>query len=145
MQDAIVRQGEQYTMKLIKPKNKTATHKRWVYVFDIASNGSIVLLYPSSLQNADNYLPAIASDTIDIITEMNIDPPFGTDNLIMLSTEEPITNPARLQQEGVITRSMGNEIDEIVDNMNVQVRSVNTIKTNNKWSIQKLTFKSVPK
>ena len=144
MQDGAVRVGEQYTMSLIKTNDHVTTKKRWVYVFDIATNGSIVLLYPQSMQNSDNYLPAAVKDTINI-AEMNIDPPYGTDNLIMLATEDPITNPSRLQQDGIVTKSVGNEIDAIVDNMNVQTRSVNTVKTTNEWSIQKMTFKIMPK
>lgn len=147
LQDATVMDGEQYTAKLLRKHGDTSTKKSWIYLFDISSDGSITLLYPPGRQNSDNYLPANPEDSeITLLERIDIGPPFGTDNLIMLATTEPITNPARIEQDGVATRSVdGNDIDRLIDNVNMRTRSVNSVSTTGAWSLQKITLHIVNK
>lgn len=151
MGGGVVKYGEQYQLYLVKnsllPPEKIK--RRWVYVFVLSSDGSIILLFPSPDRgNVENFLPIDTSSEEErmFARSVSVNPPFGIDNIICLTSSDPLSNPAIIQQEGITTKSASqNPLEELINSMNARTRSATPVKAPETWSVQKIQFRSVPK
>ena len=122
---------------------------RWVYVLDIGCNGKGTLLYPINF--AENRFPkAGANDRKFVLPHsltLKIGPPYGVDTLIMLSTAQPLPDPASLTFEGVATRGATRRdtpLQRLSSNASSSTRGLSEpVPTD--WGITVTTLHSVPK
>jgi uncharacterized caspase-like protein len=103
--DAVmVRNKETYTLHLKARFRPQRVQQRYIYVFTIDSSGRSVLLFPQpgtgSVENRFPLAPDVIPDEIALSTTVRIEPPLGVDTWFLLTTEEPIPNPAILQWDG---------------------------------------------
>jgi hypothetical protein len=80
--------------------------KRYVYVFSIDNHGRGTLLFPKKTQmDSGNYFPANEEWPTEIKLGkeklFKVRDPFGMDTFVLLTTKEPVSNPAVLDFEGV--------------------------------------------
>lgn len=147
----IVKEGDQYQLYLVKNASirPEEIKRRWVYIFVISEDGSIHLLFPQKDRgNIENFLPIDTSKEEERIFAdvINVTPPFGVDNIICLTSAEPLQNPRIIEQAGVTSRSVNqNPLEDLVMITNARTRSATTVKAPAAWSIQKIRFRSVPK
>jgi hypothetical protein len=140
--------NEQYGLILNPIKDKLENwdkKRRYIYVFLIDSRGATQLLFPLS-GNVENKLPLEQQDIYTPIKLgpfplFEIDEPYGIDTYVMISSEDPISNPTVLNQEGVITRSNSRNsgIDALLNTGDMQRGDVTTPVN---WNIQRLTVRS---
>ncbi len=151
MQNGTVTDGEKFQLILVKDKSAFTTDsisKRWVYVFYISEKGDIDVLFPISNDNIENRYPMKESAAEELLSgsEITVGAPFGIDHILMLTTEEPLADFNKLKQEGIATRAISsNPLDDLINQSNCRTRGINTVKTPDTWSLQKIRFKSVPK
>jgi len=148
LQDATVKRGEQYKMVLLRNARKDSIHQKWVYVFVVSSDGGITLLFPQTKDNSENHLPVHPQQMMEEIyaSPIEVGPPYGIDHVLMLSTDEPLSDPHLIEQEGYATRGLnGSPLESLIGQMNAQTRSVEVVKTPANWSLQKIRFTSVDK
>ena len=98
---------------------------RYYYVFMVDSHGNSRILFPRT-GSVENRFPIGDPATTDILLgdpgAFRITRPFGVDTYFLLSTEEPLPNPAILEWDGV--------------------RALRTLNTT-PWSIERITLESV--
>jgi hypothetical protein len=151
MGGGVVKEEEKYQLYFVKTSSVPADKikKRWVYVFVLQSDGSIQLLFPEPDRgNIENFLPIDPSREEErmFAGTINVNPPFGIDNIICLTSSEQLTNPAMIAQEGITTKSANqNALELLITSMNTQTRSAASVKAPETWSVQKIRFRSVPK
>lgn len=151
MQSGTVTAGEKFKLMLVKDKSaiiSDSISKRWVYIFYISEQGDINLLFPTEKENIENHYPVKASSAEEILPniDLTVGEPFGIDHILMLTTEQQLTNPSKLEQEGIATRAISNNpLDDLINQSNARTRGVNTVKAPDNWSLQKIRFKSVAK
>ena len=148
LQSGNVMVGDNYQLCLQQDagiKNPDSIQQRYIYVFAIGSDGSIVLLYPNHAGNIENYFPINRKDLIEEIPVIiNVDPPSGINHIFFLTSFEAITNPQMISQQGISTKSGTlNPLEVLINNMNAKTRSVETIKAPDQWSIQKIKLNIV--
>ncbi len=120
-----------------------------VYVFLLDSAGTIKLMYPSAnFGNVENKLPQKVNGKLETETFLFaslVEPPSGTDYYFMLVTDEAISNPLVIEQEGVLTkgRSIGSSINSLF-NLGTTTRSPVMIENAN-WMLLKNILKSKQK
>lgn len=159
-QDQVI-EGEVY--RLVLQANKDTLQQevmpRYVYVIAIDRRGKITLLFPRESQGSvENRFPAKGSDgeiqkssEILIGDEFAIGEPFGLDTYILLTDVQPIPDPQRLEQEGVVSRgadpdgSVAQLVFEGLDAMTRGVQLKTPAKTLARWSSTVLSLRSVPK
>jgi hypothetical protein len=99
-----VRQGD--SLKLVLTASSRILEKRWVYVLDIDCHGEGNLLYP--LNYSENRFPNDANDQRQIVLPggptLKVGKPFGLDTILLISTNEPLSDPYSLNFKGVATR-----------------------------------------
>jgi hypothetical protein len=99
-EDVSLMQGDQIEMAL--HSDHPVTQQRWVYIFDIDCQGDGTLLYPSDY--SENQFPKSKAYVPDVIlpdSKMCVAHPYGLDTYVLLSTQEPLTDPSVLNFEGV--------------------------------------------
>lgn len=100
-----VHDKETYTVHLKSRFKPQRVRQRHVYVFTIDSSGRSVLLFPQpgtgSVENRFPLAPDVIPDEIALDTTVRIEPPLGVDVWFLLTTDEPISNPAILEWDGV--------------------------------------------
>ena len=158
--------GEQYKMFLqldSKYKSHVAS-RRWVYVFVVNQQGAGTLLFPDPDQgNEGNQLPrspkakdrtAAAVPLIhlqDQPADLRIDPPWGTDTYILISTLEPIPNPKIFSFDGVPSATAqsravgGSALQNLLHDYGNSTRDAITDKAPSEWSIERMAFSSAGK
>lgn len=89
-----------YSIVLRAAEEKPAP--RYYYVFAIDSRGKSRLLFPTT-GSVENRFPIEASADIALgtLSAFRIDPPYGTEMFVLLSTEEALPNPSILEWDGV--------------------------------------------
>ncbi|GAA4828218.1 caspase family protein [Algivirga pacifica] len=124
---------EGYSYRLVLHQDATLypywnKSNRFLYIFSISNQGDFHLIFPeiSSTENTINRIgldPATGryKSIIDLNTPIQVHPPFGTDHLILLTSNRPITDLSVFNQRGF--GSYRNIIE-------------------NKWSIQQASFTS---
>ena len=140
--------GQHFQMFLVRDSGiakPDSIKQRYVYVFAIGSDGSIVLLYPNHQGNIENYYPINRKNiSEEIPVVIDVDPPAGVNNIFFLTSAEALPNPQMISQEGIATRGIGqNPLESLITNMNAKTRGVGTIKAPKEWSIQKIKFNIV--
>jgi hypothetical protein len=159
-QDQVI-EGELYRLVLRANKDalKQGVMPRYVYVLAIDRNGKITLLFPRESQGSvENRFPAKGSDgemqkpsEILIGDEFAIGEPFGLDTYILLTDAQPIPDPQRLEQEGVVSRGAdpeGSVAQLVFNGLDAMTRGVHLTtpaKTPTRWSSTVLSLRSVPK
>jgi hypothetical protein len=80
---------------------------RYCYVFVVDSHGNSRLVFPRTGSVENRFPigePAAAEVPLGLPSAFRITPPFGVDTYFLLSTEEPLPNPAILEWDGVRAR-----------------------------------------
>jgi hypothetical protein len=120
---------------------------RYFYVFGIDSFGRSVLLFPLG-GSVENHFP------IDVekqppaeipIGTVTVDPPYGTDTYVLLSTDESLPNPSVLEWAGVRTRGPkgATPLEELLSRTGGASRSMTPCPTPPNWSIDRVVMTSV--
>ncbi|MEE8586385.1 MAG: caspase family protein [Acidobacteriota bacterium] len=126
---------------------------RFVYVFSIDSFGKATLLFPPlDAGCVENRFPiqrggAPYPEEIPLGSQplFASGPPFGLDTYILLSSREAIPNPGVVEAEGVRTRGQASQgLQELLSCWGTVLRGTRLLTTPASWSIQRLTFESIP-
>ncbi|ANQ48685.2 caspase family protein [Flammeovirga sp. MY04] len=120
-------EGEKYGLVLYNDPNLYLNWKspdRYIYVFLLESNGEMTLLFPQNHGAVENFTEQICKDDNgDYLSKvmlsdpdlLYIEPPFSTDNILMLSTEKIITDTSIFEQKGVQTRGADDSFDDFME------------------------------
>lgn len=129
--------------------------QRYVYVFAIDSFGKAVLLFPNgaSVENRFPLAPSTgqtapyppAEIPLGVDGSFEVEPPYGVDSYFLLTTDEPLVNPAVLEWDGVRTRVPRTEspLEQLLLLVSDHTRT-GTVVTPANWSLEKLICESVP-
>jgi hypothetical protein len=93
--------GEQYQLTL-EAKGDTRTEPRFVYILDVDCQGSGELMFPRGVSNRYPQLDGRLDEIPLPNTRFSIDPPFGTDTYILLTTSAELAHPEALTFSGVV-------------------------------------------
>jgi hypothetical protein len=148
-------EGEEYkvVLRAYKEKPGIEVHGRYVYVFSINSSGKGTLLFPRSHRgNSENYFPAADEFQAEIQLGdkglFRIGKPFGIDTYFLLTTEEPIPNPAVLDFKGVRGPLPSGKnctaLEKLLYGLGSSYRG-SPPETFTNWSIQRLPILSIPR
>jgi len=131
---------------------------RYVYVFVIDRQGKSTMIFPpASTGNEGNLVPrqdvndGKASELVELeADDLYIDEPFGVDTYFLLTTDEtkPLPSPGILEFDGVETRGehrgSGDPLEGLLLGVGSQhLRGPAPLPA--KWSVSKISFRSVPK
>ena len=126
---------------------------RFVYVFSIDSFGKATLLFPrldaGSVENRFPIQRGGAPYPEEILLGSQplfaSGPPFGMDTYILLSSREAIPNPGVVEAEGLPTGCQASQgLQELLSCWGTVLRGTQLLTTPASWSIQRLTFESIP-
>ncbi len=140
---------EQYSvsLRLASPAPKNIGG-RFVYVFVIDSDGKSTVLFPQNTGSVENRfplsLPAPREIPLGSASAFEISPPFGVDTYFLLTTDEPLPNPAILEWEGV--RGAGADATTALEELLLETGSASRgvlIATPSNWSIERFVCESV--
>jgi hypothetical protein len=160
------KEGEQYKLYLRADPAALAAGDslapRWVYVFVIDHFGNGTRIFPPPGRgNEGNRLPyaqvgakpdfqpllPLAGETPE--ADFEIGSPFGVDTYFLLTSDNAIDNPEVLQFEGVRTeagtRGASDPLTSLLSSASSMTRGVSPHPVPALWSIETLTFRSVPK
>lgn len=128
--------------------------KRYVYVFSIDNYGKASLLFPGQWKrNSENYFPARIDMQLESEIRLgeekcfSIGAPFGVDTFILLSTVEPISNPAVLSFNGVRKEDLPEALtplEVLLYDLSSVSRNRNSHLLSTNWSIERLPILSQP-
>jgi hypothetical protein len=140
--------GETYALELQLRPGTSHASRRHVYVFTIDSYGQSTLLFPVS-GSVENHFPLVSDTTPPPAIRMNakieIEPPYGTDTYMLLTTDEPLADPSILQWDGV--RGIPPETKAALERLLALTssgRRGTRVVTPATWSIEHLVLESVP-
>jgi hypothetical protein len=160
------KEGEQYKLYLRADPSALAAGgslaPRWVYVFVIDHFGDGTRIFPAPGRgNEGNRLPyAQVGDKPDFQpllplsgespeADFEIGSPFGVDTYFLLTSDNPIDNPEVLHFEGVRTeagaRGASDPLTSLLSSASSMTRGAVPRPVPALWSIETLTFRSVPK
>jgi hypothetical protein len=160
------REGEKYKLYLRAGPSVLAARDllvpRWVYVFVIDHFGDGTRVFPPPGRgNEGNRLPyAQVGDKPDFQpliplsgespdADFEIGSPFGVDTYFLLTSDNPIDNPEVFHFEGVRTeagtRGASDPLTNLFSSASSMTRGINLRSVPALWSIESLTFRSVPK
>lgn len=152
-------QGEIYDFTLVADPAKFSPglHRQFVYVFALYCDGKAHLWFPQSGTSGEqNRLPWLAPGEdrwqteipLNLKPRLQITPPFGQDTYFMVTSEEKIMDLSVFEFEPVVTRGEGrgpgNSVASILRGLSSTTRG-GGYSPSTEWSIQRLTFQSVPK
>jgi hypothetical protein len=163
-----LREGEKFKLYLSAgadaTRNSGGLGVRWIYVFVIDHFGKGSLIFPAlGRGNEGNHLPYAQvgqqpkfDALIPLSGEMaeydfSIDEPFGVDTYFLLTSQEPLDNPDVLEFDGLRTRGgtrnlgSGNPLTNLLTDLSSGTRGAHRPTTPATWSIESLSFRSVPK
>ncbi len=153
-------EGETYGLVLVTDKaNKTNWDgaKRYVYVFSINADGSTKLYYGG--KGVENKMPRLNDDNeVPDYIPLGRQPLFkvtlteGVDTYVILTSDEPITNPESLESVGVRSNALNRgeasrgrkSWSDMFKNAGNGVRGAGDIAPTN-WSVVRVSVKSVAK
>lgn len=148
-----VKEGDTYGLVLLLDKKNSEFwdgQKRYIYVFALDNKGNTTLYYPLG-GSVENRMPRMTDDNkVQEVIPLGQQPLFKVtdpntmDTYILLSTDEPITNPKVLESKGVKTRdaSRGSWVSQL---MNVGASTRGDLLTPSNWSIQRVSVRCVAK
>ncbi len=150
-------EGETYGLVLAVDKTNKANwdgSKRYVYVFSIDAEGNTKLFYGG--KGVENKMPRLddkneVPDYIPLGRQplFRVTGPYGVDTYVIITTDEPITNPELLESSGVRTRD-GSEArgqkkwTDMFKNAGSGARGAGDIAPTN-WSVVRVSVRSVSK
>jgi hypothetical protein len=118
--------GDRICTLVLRAAGHSPEHPRWYYAFVVDSRGNSRLLFPTT-GSVENRFPIANEPSKEIRlgdpSAFSITPPYGVDTYVLISTEEPLPNPAILEWDGVRARRALGETP---------------------WSIERITIESVP-
>lgn len=120
---------------------------RYLYVFVIDSFGRSTLLFPHSGSVENRYPLDTPAPEIELEPSMfEIEPPYGIDTYILLTTDEPLPNPWILDCQGVRTRnaSTPSPLEQLLLQAATGVRGARIV-TPSTWSIEHVVYESKDK
>jgi hypothetical protein len=128
-------------------------HRRYAYVFVVDSFGNSILLFPLS-GSVENRVPFDPGDALSVplpdeVTlgdraSFVVKPPYGLDTYFLLTTDDALPDPWSLEWDGVrgVHELGGRSPLQTLLQLGGVTRS--PLPTPANWSIEKLTFQSVP-
>ena len=141
------RQGDELKMALTS--SQRVLDRRWVYVLDIDCHGQGTVLYPRG--NAENQFPNDAGSGRQFFLPgapvLRVGAPFGTDTLILLSTEQPLADPYVLNFEGIAKRgerAAASPLEQLLSQTSAGTRGFSGEVPSN-WGIGITTVHSTPR
>lgn len=150
--------GETYGLVLAVDKDNKANWdgaKRYVYVFSIDADGNTKLYYGG--KGVENKMPRLddnnnVPDYIPLGRQplFRVTAPYGVDTYVILTTDEPITNPEMLESSGVRSRGPGSEKrgkktwTDMFQNAGSGTRGAGDIAPTN-WSVVRVSVRSIAK
>jgi hypothetical protein len=149
-------EGEKYDLILRSTPEKLkeaaaypSAMPQWIYVAAIDQRGRMHTVFPRQFNSGANHLPLSGSPPdMTLVAGIPIGEPFGTDTLILLTSEEEIS-PAALQIDPVLTRgSRGKGADGSVNRLLFRMQGGSRGEGDpepTNWNLQRLTFHSVAK
>lgn len=136
-------------LKLVLTATSRVLDKRWVYVLDIDCHGDGNLLYP--LNYSENRFPNDASDQRQIVLPgaptLKVGSPFGLDTLLLISTNEPLSDPSILNFKGVATRGVSqarSPLERLLSNASSGTRGLDVGEVPTDWAVSIRGLESVP-
>src|SRR5205085_730660 len=136
---------ESYTLFLRAPAKPARLQPRYVYVFTIDSNGRSTLLFPTA-GSVENHLPLApaAPQEIALPGGLDVTPPYGVDTYVLLTTDEPLSNPWILEWNGVRgpTPSPQTPLEQLLCLTSDSGRNAAVV-TPTTWSIERFVCESV--
>jgi hypothetical protein len=153
--DAPLSAGSEYDVDLVADGTELASHAiqpQYVYLFGLQCDGAGALLYPSTDLGGGAPLPLLTEDDRGKrypqkinLRHLQVAPPVGLDTLVLLVTQERISDLSAFNYSGVVTHSMGargvgNELEDLVRGISGQSRGIGSVSAN--WSIQRVAVKS---
>ena len=144
--------GDNLSLHLVASANYLSKPipQKYIYVFSLDKSGTMTLLFPDAADgNQGNKFPVRDNagtypKEFEIIEELQIVEPVGTDSYFVLATETPLDNYAFLfQQEGVRggEKSSGNPLEEVMKMGNPSARAATPITPAN-WNLVRLSVKT---
>lgn len=121
--------------------------RRYIYAFVIDSAGRSTLLFPIAEQGSvENYLPDRGAP-LEIPLDgsgFEADAPFGVDTYVLLTTDEPLPNPAILEWDGVRARRWQpkSALEQLLA-LTAAGKRAASIATPATWSIERLSVESI--
>jgi len=162
VQDGKLAGGKRYQLVLRErqPSSSLPLYARYVYAFAVDSDGRSVLLFPRpATGSVENLIPLTRTPGQPLLQpppevpligtrSFVVGEPYGVDTYFLLSTEEPLPNLAGLEWDGVrgpITSAMKHPLEELLAMTLAGTRGPDqALRTPPTWSIDKVTFESVP-
>ena len=149
IKDTAVIGDEKYELVLRAQPMPARVPKRYFYVFVIDSHGKSTLLFPprdtGSVENRfPHTLPAPPEIRLRDAGAFVGSPPYGIDTYFLLSSDEPLPNPAVLEWEGVrdAAPQASTPLEQLLLLTNSVSRSVRTLTPLN-WSIERVVYESI--
>jgi hypothetical protein len=134
---------------VLRPKADVlqGTSRRYIYLFSINSHGASTLLFPrrGSVENRFPIDAAGRSAMRDVpLGYVDVEPPFGVDTFVLLSSDEALPNPSVLAWSGVRTRGPRGEtaFEELLSRTGGSLRSASPVLVPTTWSIDRLIVES---
>jgi hypothetical protein len=117
--------------------------QRWVYVLAIGSDGTLKRVFPARENSSLNHLPNGGTPEEIQLEVIMIGEPFGVETLALLASEEPVS-PMALEMDslpgGVDRSRLADFLRQIL-----RANHAGAAPAPDKWSMDLLTFHSVPK
>ncbi len=144
----VVFEGDRFELMLQRRNDveTSSVEQRYVYVFVVDGYGERALLFPRAESgNVGNRVPVSADEVPPPLvplgrTGIEVAPPFGTDTLVLLSTEDPIDDPTVLVGEARRTRSTS-----WVESLLEHIGSGPAAPRPAGWAIDRVPLRSMPR
>jgi hypothetical protein len=159
------KEGEQYKLYLRADPSALAARDslapRWVYVFVIDHFGDGTRVFPppgrgnegnrlpyAQVGDKPDFQPLLPLSGVSPEADIAIGSPFGVDTYFLLTSDNAIDNPEVFHFEGVRTeagtRGVSDPLTDLLSSASSMTRSAATRPVPALWSIETLTFRSVP-
>jgi hypothetical protein len=154
LSDAPLHPGQKYDVRLEASADELAAHRpkpKYVYLFGFDCSANAVLLYPQANQNGDGKTPEQsvngsypASVTLFQL-QQGITYPIGADTVFFMATEEKLTNPDLVTNDGVLergtTRGSAGALNELISDLN-DAGTRGPASTPTHWTVQQVVVPS---
>jgi hypothetical protein len=130
-------------------KLKNGVPARFVYVLLLDSSGQTVVLFPKEgAEESQIPPPGVKPPSEILLNKIEVVPPFGVDNYILVVSKEPLPDPFVLNSEGVQYRTRGaarSGLENLLFSLQDGVRgAVSTEPIPKNWSMSRLQTISWP-
>jgi hypothetical protein len=146
--------GTEYEVRLVADPQRLANQvvqPQYVYLFGLQCDGAGQLLFPSANLGGGAPLPLVSEDAGDQsypsqikIATLRVAPPLGFDTIVMLATQQKISDLSAFNYSGVVSkggsRGSTNSVEDLVRSISGQSRGIGIASAT--WSIQRVSLKS---